>query len=61
MLHFIVDSNAHHITPCRMQGRSWRDSIDEEADFLATTPPVACSIGDIQGVIHSIASGGPFL
>jgi hypothetical protein len=61
MLHLIVDCNAHHVTPCRVESRPWRDSIDEEANLLATTSPVTCTIGDVERVIHGIARGRPFL
>jgi hypothetical protein len=61
MLHLIVDRYAHHVTPCRVESRSWRDSVDEKANLLATASPVTCAIGDVERVIHGIACGRPFL
>jgi hypothetical protein len=61
MLQLIVNSNDHHITPCRIQGWPRRGSIDEEADFLAGASPVTCAIGDFERIIHAVPCCRPFL
>jgi len=61
MLQVVVDCNDHHITPCRMQSWSWRDSIDEEAHFLTATSFVACAVRNIKGIIDGVSRGRPFL
>jgi hypothetical protein len=61
MLHLVVDRHAHHVTPCRVESRPWRDPVDKEANLLAATSPVTCAIGDVERVIHGIARGRPFL
>lgn len=61
MLQVVVDCDAEGIAPSRINCWAWILSVDEEADLVAASSVVACTIGNIQGITDSVASGGKFL